>query len=102
LDLAWLGGFNLVQCGAIPYPVECHSFGFSAEQDAVFTSTYYCRPPTSTKQQGSEGQELRFGSCILDIRLPDAPLFYAADGLDVGQYLGRVGYFGAHDATVAW
>ncbi|MEX1058699.1 MAG: putative selenate ABC transporter substrate-binding protein [Natronospirillum sp.] len=99
LDLAWLGGFTFVQArlrtgDAIPL--------VQREQDAVFTSTFITADPSVTQHRDLQGKSFAFGSISSTSGHLMPRYFMQQDGLDVDTLLGRVGYSGAHDATVAW
>lgn len=99
LDLAWLGGFTFVQArlrtgDAIPL--------VQREQDAVFTSTFITADPGIKEHKDLKGKSFAFGSVSSTSGHLMPRYFMQQDGLDVDNYLGRVGYSGAHDATVAW
>ena len=99
LDLAWLGGFTFVQArirtgDAIPL--------VQREQDAVFTSTFITADPQIKEHKDLKGKSFAFGSVSSTSGHLMPRYFMQQDGLDVDSYLGRVGYSGAHDATVAW
>tara|TARA_R110002020_G_scaffold165700_2_gene353329 strand:+ start:14469 stop:15338 length:870 start_codon:yes stop_codon:yes gene_type:complete len=99
LDLAWLGGFTFVQArirtgDAIPL--------VQREQDAVFTSTFITADPDINEHKDLKGKSFAFGSVSSTSGHLMPRYFMQQDGLDVDNYLGRVGYSGAHDATVAW
>ncbi|PCC97734.1 putative selenate ABC transporter substrate-binding protein [Halopseudomonas pelagia] len=99
LDLAWLGGFTFVQArirtgDAIPL--------VQREQDAVFTSTFITADPKIKEHKDLKGKSFAFGSVSSTSGHLMPRYFMQQDGLDVDNYLGRVGYSGAHDATVAW
>lgn len=99
LDLAWLGGFTFVQArirtgDAIPL--------VQREQDAVFTSTFITADPEINEHKDLKGKSFAFGSVSSTSGHLMPRYFMQQDGLDVDNYLGRVGYSGAHDATVAW
>ena len=99
LDLAWLGGFTFVQArirtgDAIPL--------VQREQDAVFTSTFITADPEIKEHKDLKGKSFAFGSVSSTSGHLMPRYFMQQDGLDVDNYLGRVCYSGAHDATVAW
>jgi phosphonate transport system substrate-binding protein len=99
LDLTWLGGFTFVQArirtgDAIPL--------VQREQDAVFTSTFITADPEIKEHKDLKGKSFAFGSVSSTSGHLMPRYFMQQDGLDVDNYLGRVGYSGAHDATVAW
>ncbi|PKM32008.1 MAG: putative selenate ABC transporter substrate-binding protein [Gammaproteobacteria bacterium HGW-Gammaproteobacteria-11] len=99
LDLAWLGGFTFVQArlrtgDAIPV--------VQREQDAVFTSTFITADPAINSHADLQGKSFAFGSVSSTSGHLMPRFFMQQEGLDVDQYLGRIGYSGAHDATVAW
>lgn len=99
LDLAWLGGFTFVQArlrtgDAIPL--------VQREQDAVFTSSFITADPAIKEHQDLKGKSFAFGSVSSTSGHLMPRYFMQQDGLDVDNDLGRIGYSGAHDATVAW
>lgn len=99
LDLAWLGGFTFVQArlrtgDAIPL--------VQREQDAVFTSTFITADPAINEHQDLKGKSFAFGSVSSTSGHLMPRYFMQQDGVDVDNDLGRIGYSGAHDATVAW
>ncbi|MFN3581805.1 MAG: putative selenate ABC transporter substrate-binding protein [Pseudomonas sp.] len=99
LDLAWLGGFTFVQArlrtgDAIPL--------VQREQDAVFTSTFITADANINSHKDLEGKSFAFGSVSSTSGHLMPRYFMQQEGLDVDNFLGRIGFSGAHDATVAW
>jgi phosphonate transport system substrate-binding protein len=99
LDLAWLGGFTFVQArlrtgDAIPL--------VQREQDEVFTSTFITANPEVKAHQDLQGKSFAFGSVSSTSGHLMPRYFMQQDGIDVDTFFSRVGFSGAHDATVAW
>ncbi len=99
LDLAWLGGFTFVQArlrtgDAIPL--------VQREQDEVFTSTFITAQPDVNAHTDLEGKSFAFGSVSSTSGHLMPRYFMQQDGIDVDSFFSRVGFSGAHDATVAW
>ncbi|UJJ30971.1 putative selenate ABC transporter substrate-binding protein [Halopseudomonas maritima] len=99
LDLAWLGGFTFVQAklrtgNAIPL--------VQREQDEVFTSTFISADPGVQSHADLEGKSFAFGSVSSTSGHLMPRYFLQQDGVDPDAFFSRVGFSGAHDATVAW
>ncbi len=99
LDLAWLGGFTFVQArlrtgDAIPL--------VQREQDEVFTSTFITADPQITSHQDLKGKSFAFGSVSSTSGHLMPRYFLLQDGIEPDSFFSRVGFSGAHDATVAW
>tara|TARA_B100001059_G_scaffold176579_1_gene177078 strand:- start:5368 stop:6237 length:870 start_codon:yes stop_codon:yes gene_type:complete len=99
LDMAWLGGFTYVQAklrtgDAIPL--------VQREQDEVFTSTFITADPDVKTHQDLEGKSFAFGSVSSTSGHLMPRYFLQQDGIDPDTFFSRVGFSGAHDATVAW
>tara|TARA_Y100000782_G_scaffold8532_1_gene9962 strand:- start:4738 stop:5607 length:870 start_codon:yes stop_codon:yes gene_type:complete len=99
LDLAWLGGFTFVQAklrtgNAIPL--------VQREQDEVFTSTFITADPDVQSHADLEGKSFAFGSVSSTSGHLMPRYFLQQDGIDPDAFFSRVGFSGAHDATVAW
>ena len=99
LDLAWLGGFTFVQAklrtgNAIPL--------VQREQDEVFTSTFITADPAVQSHADLEGKSFAFGSVSSTSGHLMPRYFLQQDGIDPDTFFSRVGFSGAHDATVAW
>ena len=99
LDLAWLGGFTFVQAklrtgNAIPL--------VQREQDEVFTSTFITADPAVQNHADLEGKSFAFGSVSSTSGHLMPRYFLQQDGIDPDTFFSRVGFSGAHDATVAW
>lgn len=99
LDLAWLGGFTFVQArlrtgDAIPL--------VQREQDEVFTSTFITAQPDVNAHKDLKGKSFAFGSVSSTSGHLMPRYFMQQDGIDVDSFFSRVGFSGAHDATVAW
>ena len=99
LDLAWLGGFTFVQAklrtgNAIPL--------VQREQDEVFTNTFITADPAVQSHADLEGKSFAFGSVSSTSGHLMPRYFLQQDGIDPDTFFSRVGFSGAHDATVAW
>lgn len=99
LDLAWLGGFTFVQAklrtgNAIPLVQRA--------QDEVFTSTFITADPAVQSHADLEGKSFAFGSVSSTSGHLMPRYFLQQDGIDPDTFFSRVGFSGAHDATVAW
>ncbi|CEA06011.1 putative ABC-type phosphate/phosphonate transport system, periplasmic component [Pseudomonas saudimassiliensis] len=99
LDLAWLGGFTFVQArlrtgDAIPL--------VQREQDEVFTSTFITADPQIEDHQDLQGKSFAFGSVSSTSGHLMPRYFLMRDGINPDEDFSRVGFSGAHDATVAW
>ncbi|GAA6130752.1 putative selenate ABC transporter substrate-binding protein [Halopseudomonas sabulinigri] len=99
LDLAWLGGFTFVQAklrtgDAIPL--------VQREQDEVFTSTFITADPEVKTHADLKGKSFAFGSVSSTSGHLMPRYFLQQDGIDPDAFFSRVGFSGAHDATVAW
>ncbi|WP_092288392.1 putative selenate ABC transporter substrate-binding protein [Halopseudomonas sabulinigri] len=99
LDLAWLGGFTFVQAklrtgDAIPL--------VQREQDEVFTSTFITADPDVKTHADLKGKSFAFGSVSSTSGHLMPRYFLQQDGIDPDAFFSRVGFSGAHDATVAW
>lgn len=99
LDMAWLGGFTYVQAklrtgDAIPL--------VQREQDEVFTSTFITADPEVKTHADLKGKSFAFGSVSSTSGHLMPRYFLQQDGIDADTFFSRVGFSGAHDATVAW
>lgn len=99
LDLTWLGGFTFVQAklrtgNAIPL--------VQREQDEAFTSTFITADPAVQSHADLEGKSFAFGSVSSTSGHLMPRYFLQQDGIDPDTFFSRVGFSGAHDATVAW
>lgn len=99
LDLAWLGGFTFVQArlrtgDAIPL--------VQREQDEVFTSTFITADPQIQEHQDLQGKSFAFGSVSSTSGHLMPRYFLMQEGINPDDDFSRVGFSGAHDATVAW
>ncbi len=99
LDMAWLGGFTFVQAklrtgNAIPL--------VQREQDEVFTSTFITADPNVHSHADLNGKSFAFGSVSSTSGHLMPRYFLQQDGIDADTFFSRVGFSGAHDATVAW
>lgn len=99
LDLAWLGGFTFVQArlrtgDAIPM--------VQREQDEVFTSTFITAHQNVNSHADLAGKSFAFGSVSSTSGHLMPRYFMQQDGIDVESHFSRIGFSGAHDATVAW
>ena len=99
LDLAWLGGFTFVQArlrtgDAIPL--------VQREQDEVFTSTFITADPTINSHADLKGKSFAFGSVSSTSGHLMPRYFLQQEGIDADSHFSRIGFSGAHDATVAW
>jgi len=99
LDLAWLGGFTYVQAklrtgDAIPL--------VQREQDEVFTSTFITADPEVKASTDLKGKSFAFGSVSSTSGHLMPRYFLQQDGINADEFFSRVGFSGAHDATVAW
>ncbi|WP_166360131.1 putative selenate ABC transporter substrate-binding protein [Pseudomonas akapageensis] len=99
LDLAWLGGFTFVQTSlktngtAIPL--------VQREQDQQFTSKFITADPDVHSLKDLKGKTFSFGSVSSTSGSLMPRYFMLQDGIKPEEYFSRVGYSGAHDATVA-
>lgn len=99
LDMAWLGGFTFVQArlrtgDAIPL--------VQREEDEVFTSTFITADPAINEHQDLQGKSFAFGSVSSTSGHLMPRYFLLQDGISPDEDFSRVGFSGAHDATVAW
>lgn len=99
LDMAWLGGFTYVQAklrtgDAIPL--------VQREQDEVFTSTFITADLEVKTHADLKGKSFAFGSVSSTSGHLMPRYFLQKDGIDPDTFFSRVGFSGAHDATVAW
>ncbi|MEZ2745290.1 putative selenate ABC transporter substrate-binding protein [Halopseudomonas bauzanensis] len=99
LDMAWLGGFTFVQArlrtgDAIPL--------VQREEDEVFTSTFITADPAINEHQDLQGKSFAFGSVSSTSGHLMPRYFLLQDGISPDDDFSRVGFSGAHDATVAW
>lgn len=99
LDMAWLGGFTFVQArlrtgDAIPL--------VQREEDEVFTSTFITADPEINEHQDLQGKSFAFGSVSSTSGHLMPRYFLLQDGISPDDDFSRVGFSGAHDATVAW
>ncbi|MFZ2288666.1 MAG: putative selenate ABC transporter substrate-binding protein [Halopseudomonas yangmingensis] len=99
LDLAWLGGFTFVQArlrtgDAIPL--------VQREQDEVFTSTFITADPAINSHADLKGKSFAFGSVSSTSGHLMPRYFLQQAGIDADSHFSRIGFSGAHDATVAW
>jgi phosphonate transport system substrate-binding protein len=99
IDMAWLGGFTFVQArlktgNAIPL--------VQREQDAQFTSKFITADPAVKSLADLKGKTFAFGSVSSTSGSLMPRYFMLKDGIKPETYFSRVGYSGAHDATVAW
>ncbi|SFM29916.1 phosphonate transport system substrate-binding protein [Halopseudomonas yangmingensis] len=99
LDLAWLGGFTFVQArlrtgDAIPL--------VQREQDEVFTSTFITADPAINSHADLKGKSFAFGSVSSTSGHLMPRYFLQQEGIDADSHFSRIGFSGAHDATVAW
>lgn len=99
LDMAWLGGFTFVQArlrtgDAIPV--------VQREEDEVFTSTFITADPEINEHQDLQGKSFAFGSVSSTSGHLMPRYFLLQEGINPDDDFSRVGFSGAHDATVAW
>ncbi|HDZ55793.1 MAG TPA: putative selenate ABC transporter substrate-binding protein [Pseudomonas xinjiangensis] len=99
LDMAWLGGFTFVQArlrtgDALPL--------VQREQDQVFTSTFITADKNINAHADLKGKSFAFGSVSSTSGHLMPRYFMLKAGVDADTFFSRVGYSGAHDATVAW
>lgn len=99
IDLAWLGGFTFVQArlrtgNAIPL--------VQREQDKVFTSTFITADPSIKTHQDLKGKSFAFGSVSSTSGHLMPRYFLLRDDIQPDSFFSRIGFSGAHDATVAW
>lgn len=99
LDMAWLGGFTFVQArlrtgDAIPV--------VQREEDEVFTSTFITADPEINEHKDLLGKSFAFGSVSSTSGHLMPRYFLLQDGINPDDDFSRVGFSGAHDATVAW
>lgn len=99
LDMAWLGGFTFVQAhlkNASVIPLV------QREQDAQFTSKFITADPQVKSLQDLKGKTFAFGAVSSTSGSLMPRYFMLQDGIKPETFFSRVGYSGAHDATVAW
>ncbi len=99
LDLAGLGGFTFVQARlrtGDANPIV------QREQDEVFTSTFITAREDVTSHADLAGKSFAFGSVSSTSGHLMPRYFMQQDGIEVDSHFSRVGFSGAHDATVAW
>ncbi|WP_459208000.1 putative selenate ABC transporter substrate-binding protein [Pseudomonas sp. MLB6B] len=99
LDLAWLGGFTFVQVqqktgNAVPL--------VQREQDAQFTSKFITARDDVKSLSDLKGKTFAFGSIASTSGSLMPRYFMLKDGIKPESFFSRIGYSGAHDATVAW
>lgn len=100
LDLAWLGGFTFVQAQLKSDPKVIPLV--QREQDAQFTSKFITADPNVKSLADLKGKTFAFGSVSSTSGSLMPRYFMLKDGIKPESYFSRVGYSGAHDATVAW
>jgi len=99
VDLAWFGGFTLVQANArsnghiVPLVQRA--------EDASFRSVFISSDPTIKTLADLKGKDVSFGSqsSTSGHLMPRSALLHA--GVDPDRDFHRVAYSGAHDATIA-
>ncbi|WP_296264768.1 putative selenate ABC transporter substrate-binding protein [Pseudomonas sp. UBA6562] len=99
LDMAWLGGFTFVQVqqrtgNAVPL--------VQREQDAQFTSKFITARDDVKSLSDLKGKTFAFGSISSTSGSLMPRYFMLKDGIKPESFFSRIGYSGAHDATVAW
>lgn len=99
IDMAWLGGFTLVQAkqrGKVIPLVQ-------REEDTHFTSKYIVHADTGAKTlRDLKGKSFAFGSPSSTSGHLMPRYFMQKDGIKPESFFKNVAYSGAHDATVAW
>ncbi|MCF4996581.1 putative selenate ABC transporter substrate-binding protein [Pseudomonas syringae] len=102
LDMAWLGGFTFVQARLKSPPEHKVIPLVQREQDAQFTSKFITADPNVKSLADLKGKTFAFGSVSSTSGSLMPRYFMLKDGIKPESYFSRVGYSGAHDATVAW
>lgn len=99
LDMAWLGGFTFVQVQQKDPKVQPL---VQREQDAQFTSKFISANPKVHSLADLKGKTFAFGSIASTSGSLMPRYFMVKEGIVPEQFFSRIGYSGAHDATVAW
>jgi phosphonate transport system substrate-binding protein len=102
LDMAWLGGFTFVQAQLKTRDKTPVIPLVQREQDAQFTSKFITADPNVKSLADLKGKTFAFGSVSSTSGSLMPRYFMQKDGIKPETYFSRVGYSGAHDATVAW
>jgi len=102
LDMAWLGGFTFVQARLKTDATTPVIPLVQREQDAQFTSKFITADPNVKSLTNLKGKTFAFGSVSSTSGSLMPRYFMLKDGIKPETYFSRVGYSGAHDATVAW
>ncbi|MGE1173312.1 putative selenate ABC transporter substrate-binding protein [Pseudomonas sp. BW7P1] len=102
LDMAWLGGFTFVQARLKTDATTPVIPLVQREQDAQFTSKFITADPNVKSLTDLKGKTFAFGSVSSTSGSLMPRYFMLKDGIKPETYFSRVGYSGAHDATVAW
>lgn len=99
VDLAWFGGFTLVQAnvrsGGKIIPIV------QREEDEKFRSVFITTDPTIHALADLKGKDVSFGSQSSTSGHLMPRSFLLAAGIDPDRDFHRVAYSGAHDATIA-
>jgi phosphonate transport system substrate-binding protein len=99
IDMAWLGGFTLIQAeqhGKVTPLVQ-------REEDSHFTSKFIANTATGAKTlQDLKGKSFAFGSASSTSGHLMPRYFLQKEGIKPESFFKNVAYSGAHDATVAW
>jgi phosphonate transport system substrate-binding protein len=99
IDMAWLGGFTLVQAkqrGKVIPLVQ-------REEDTHFTSKFIVNTATGAKSlRDLKGKSFAFGSASSTSGHLMPRYFMQKDRIKPESFFKNVAYSGAHDATVAW
>lgn len=99
IDMAWLGGFTFVQArlktGTAQPLVQ-------RVEDENFISHFITADPAVKTLQDLKGKSFAFGSVSSTSGSLMPRHFMLKDGITPEAFFSRVGYSGAHDATVAW
>jgi phosphonate transport system substrate-binding protein len=99
LDMAWLGGFTLVQAeqhGKVTPIVQ-------REEDSHVTSKFIVNTSTGAKSlRDLKGKSFAFGSASSTSGHLMPRYFMQKEGIKPEAFFKNVAYSGAHDATVAW
>ncbi|KPH01866.1 phosphonate ABC transporter substrate-binding protein [Pseudomonas sp. RIT-PI-q] len=102
IDMAWLGGFTFVQARLKTDATTPVIPLVQREQDAQFTSKFITADPAVKSLADLKGKTFAFGSVSSTSGSLMPRYFMLKDGIKPETYFSRVGYSGAHDATVAW
>ena len=100
LDMAWLGGFTIVQ---VHQKDPTATPRVQREQDAQLTSKFITANPQVKSLADLKGKTFAFGS-ISSTSGSLMPRYFMLKNDDIKpeDYFKRISYSGAHDATAAW